>query len=203
MTNEYTEQDSDRVRAAEREQGSAGMPTQSLGELPPQYANMPMAAAPARRNNNLPAIALLGIGIVMLLANLAGRLVDSRIDLQPGLILFTISSCFLFFSFWKRIYGLLIPGCILAGVAVGATFADLTDGVSVLWGLSLGFFSILFLGRSLFNQQHPWPAIPGVILFAVGTLVAMSNLPGLFSLGLIWLPLALIGAGLYLGWGRR
>jgi hypothetical protein len=42
-----------------------------------------------------------------------------------------------------------------------------------------------------------------VILFAVGTIVAAAHLPGLFVGGLVWMPLLLVGAGLYLGWGRR
>ena len=120
-----------------------------------------------------------------------------------GMVLLTIASCFLFFSFWKRIYGLMLPGAILAGLSLGVTFADVTGGVSVLWGLALGFLAILFLGRALFNQTNPWPVIPAVILFAVGTIVAASNLPGLFVGGLVWMPLLLVGAGLYLGWGRR
>lgn len=100
------------------------------------------------------------------------------------------------------LYGLLIPGSILAGLSVGVAFADMTDGISVLWGLALGFVGILLLGRALFGKQSSWPAIPAVILFAVGGIVAAANLPGLFVGGLIWL-LLLIGAGLYLGWGRR
>ena len=119
------------------------------------------------------------------------------------MILLTIASCFLFFSFWKRIYGLMIPGAILAGLSVGVTFADVTDGVSVLWGLALGFLTIFFLGRALFNQTSPWPVIPAVIMFAIGTIVAAANLPGLFAGSLVWMPLLLVGAGLYLGWGRR
>lgn len=202
MANEYTEQDTERARATERSQGSAGMPTQTLGELPQSYATTGMATYPARRNNNVPALALVGIGMLLLISNLGGNLFG-RVDIAPGMVLLTIASCFLFFSFWKRIYGLVIPGSILAGLSLGVPFADLTEGVSVLWGLSLGFLAILVLGRSLFNMRHPWPAIPAVILFAVGTLVAVANLPGFFGLGLVWLPLALIGCGLFLGWGRR
>ncbi len=203
MANEYSEQDTERVRATEREHGSAGMPTQNLGELPPSYANATMAAYPTvRRNNNMPALALIGIGILVLISNLGGNLFG-RIEIAPGIVLLTIASCFLFFSFWKRIYGLVIPGSILAGLSIGVPFADITHGVSVLWSLSLGFLAILVLGRALFNMRSGWPAIPAVILFAVGTLVVVSNLPSFFGLGLVWLPLALIGAGLFLGWGRR
>jgi uncharacterized membrane protein len=198
MSEQYTERDTERARAAERGVGSAGMPTQNLGELPPTYAGPGSAAYPAPRNNNLPALALIGVGLVMIVAQLS----RGALEIEGGMILLTIASCFLFFAFWKRIFGLLIPGSILAGLSVGVTFADMTDGVSVLWGLSLGFMAILLLGRSLFGMRSSWPAIPGVILFAVGTMVAISNAPGFLAAGLVWLPLALIGAGLFLGWGR-
>lgn len=188
----YSEQDTERARQADR--SSAGLQTQ---QLTPPYAG---AAAPvAHSNNNVLALALIGIGTLLFL----GRLAPFHIEYEGGMVLLTIASCFLFFAFWKRIYGLLIPGSILAGLSVGVALADMTDGVSVLWGLSLGFTGILFLGRALFGARSSWPAIPAVILFAVGTIVAAANLPGIFVGSLVWLPLLLVGAGLYLGWGRR
>ena len=190
MGSHYTEQDTERARQAE--QSSAGVSTQQL-------AYPPASAAPVPRRNNLAALALIAVGVLMLL----GRLAPMQFEFEGGMVLLTIASCFLFFSFWKRIYGLMIPGAILAGLSVGVTFADVTDGVSVLWGLALGFLSIFFLGRALFSRERAWPIIPAVILFAVGTIVAAANLPGLFVGGLVWMPLLLVGAGLYLGWGRR
>jgi hypothetical protein len=191
MNSHYTEQDTERARQAE--QSSAGISTQQLAY--PPTASVP----PAAGRNNIAALALIVIGVVMLL----GRIAPFEIEYTGGMVLLTIASCFLFFSFWKRIYGLMLPGAILAGLSVGVTFADVTDGVSVLWGLALGFLSIFFLGRALFNQTSPWPVIPAVIMFAIGTIVAAANLPGLFVGGLVWMPLLLVGAGLYLGWGRR
>src|SRR5262245_24531497 len=196
MPIEYSEQETERVRQAEGT--SAGMPTQSLGPAPV----VGPAMAPARGvgdRNNLLALALIAGGALMLF----GYLPNSRLEIEGGLILLTIASCFLFFAFWKRIYGLLIPGSILAGLSVGVTFADITNGVSVLWGLALGFLAILFLGRALFNQQSNWPVFPAVPLFAVGVIVAVANLPAMFAGGVMWLPLLLIGAGLYLGWNRN
>ncbi len=191
MSSNYTEQNTERARQAERT--SAGLTTQQLS----QASSTSVVLAP--RRNNLAALALIAVGVVMLL----GRVSPVRFQFEGGMVLLTIASCFLFFAFWKRIYGLMIPGAILAGLSVGVTFANVTHGVSVLWGLALGFLSIFFLGRALFNQPNAWPAIPAVILFAVGTIVAAANLPGLFVGGLVWMPLLLVGAGLYLGWGRR
>jgi hypothetical protein len=191
MSSHYTDQDTARARQAE--QSSAGMSTQQLAYPPP--ASQAVAAG----RNNIGALALIAVGVIMLL----GRIAPLQLEFEAGMILLTIASCFLFFSFWRRIYGLMIPGAILAGLSLGVTFVDVTDGVSVLWGLALGFLSIFFLGRALFNQSSPWPVIPAVILFAIGTIVAAANLPGLFVGGLVWMPLLLVGAGLYLGWGRR
>ena len=194
----YTEEDSERARAAEH--SSAGRDTQPLA---PQS---PASAAP--RQNNMAAIALVAVGVFMLLGRMLsdGPLFGMQ-DLDSskftgGMILFTIASCFLFFSFWRRIYGLLIPGCILAGLGMGVPLASLTHGTSVLWGLALGFFAIFVIGRGLFNVRAPWPVFPAVILFAIGAIVAIANLPAFFAAGVIWLPLLLIAAGLYLGWGR-
>jgi hypothetical protein len=124
-------------------------------------------------------------------------------DVTGGMVLLTIASCFLFFAFWQRIYGLLIPGCILAGLSLGVPFAELTHGVSVLWGLALGFFSILLLGRGLYGTRSTWPVYPAIVLFAVGIITAVANMPAFLAGGLLWLPLLLIGAGLYLGWLRQ
>src|SRR3954470_16681652 len=182
MGSHYTEQDTERARQAE--QSSAGIPTQQLAYRPAA------SAAPAPRRNNLAALALIAVGVIMLLA----RLTPLQFEFGGGMILLTIASCFLFFSFWKRIYGLMIPGAILAGLSIGVTFADVTSGASVLWGLALGFLSIFFLGRALFSPSRAGPVIPAVILFAVGTIVAAANLPGLFVGGLVWMPLLLVGA---------
>ncbi len=194
MAGNYSDQDTERVRQAER--SSAGLPTQNLSGAP---LISPTPAARVPRRNNLAALAMIAIGMLMIL----GRLAPLRLELEGGMVLLTIASCFLFFSFWKRIYGLLIPGCILAGLSLGVTFADVTNGAAVLWGLALGFVSILFLGRSLFNQRNNWPIYPAVPLFAVGVIILATSLPALFTGGLVWLPLLLVGAGLYLGWGRR
>jgi hypothetical protein len=193
MPTEYSEQDTERARQAEH--SSAGLATQSLGSLPPSGPAARAAGGP----NSLLALGMIAVGVLMLL----GRLPNSRLEIEGGMVLLTIASCFLFFALWRRIYGLLIPGSILAGLSLGVTFADITDGVSVLWGLALGFLAILFVGRALFNVRSSWPVYPAVPLFGVGVIVAVANLPWLFAGGLFWLPLLLVGAGLYLGWGRN
>jgi hypothetical protein len=196
MSEHYTEQDSERARAAER--SSAGMATQHLSlpsDIGPAVTSAPVSAG----RPNVIGMLLVGLGALLLMS----RLGAAQLEVTGGMVLLTIASVFYFFGFWRHIYGLIIPASILAGLSVGVTFADLTDGVSVLWGLSLGFLTIYALGATLFKQRSTWPTIPAVILFAVGLIVAVSNLPAFFGAAMIWAPLLLIGAGLYLGWMRR
>jgi hypothetical protein len=205
--------DSDPEAPWRTDDSSAGAQTRYLDPAPAGHLS-----AATRRRNTLIAYALLGIGVIMLL----GRLMlwsggppmppmspmpslfrGPTIDIVPGMILFTIASVFLFFAFWRRMYPLIIPGFILVGLSAGVTLVDLTGGVSVLWGLALGFVAIYLVGNALWRIRQPWPLFPAAILFAVGTIVAMTQLPAFFATGLLWLPLVLIGAGLYLGWMRR
>lgn len=195
MRPEYTEADTENARRVD--QSSAGVQTTQLGAPPLQSASTPAQAV--SRTNNLAALALLAIGVLLLV----GRVLPSDGEIMGGAVLLTIASCFLFFAFWRRIYGLMIPGSILAGLSLGVTFASITGGVSVLWGLALGFVAILLIGRTFFNVRSAWPVYPAVPLFAVGVIVAIAQLPALFAGGMIWLPLLLIAAGIYLGLARR
>ena len=81
MSSHYTEQDTARARQAE--QSSAGLPTQQL-------SNVPASAAPVSRRNNLAALALIAVGVLMLL----GRIAPVQFEFEGGMILLTIASCF-------------------------------------------------------------------------------------------------------------
>lgn len=205
MRTEYSEQDTERARAAER--SSAGRETQQLAG----GAGSTLAATPEQRRRRGAGVALLILGALLMLGRGAGLLSDGMeplldaagVDLTAGLFFLTIASCFLFFAFWKRIYGLLIPGCIIAGFAAGVTFVDMLDGAPFFWGLALGFLAIFYLGRRLFHTRSSWPLIPGVILLALGAVTAAASLPGLTAGSMLIVPLLLIAAGLYLGFGRR
>lgn len=197
MTN-YGSTEQDHVEHVERieDETSAGLHTQRLA-LPSPSGAVPV---PYRSNrNNAVGIGLIALGILMAF----GRFMPDAGAITAGMILLTIASGFLFFSFWKHLYGLLIPGSILAGLGLGIPFAEMTNGASVLWGLALGFAAIFVVGRALFNQRSPWPMFPAIPLFCVGAIIGIASLPSILSAGMLWFPLLLIGAGLYLGWGRR
>ncbi|MBC8161692.1 MAG: hypothetical protein H7Z42_10785 [Roseiflexaceae bacterium] len=207
MQTDYT--DDQTARARELEKSSAGYQTQPL-TLPPSVAPTPVPSR-GRSPLGLAMVLLGGVVLIGYLLNMlfgwsviALLLLDSG-ELQAGLILLTISSCFLFFAFWRRIYPLFIPGCVLLGLSVGVPLADLTDGVSVLWGLSLAFLAIFGIGRTLFPQLGKatiWPIFPSIILFAVGTIIAIANGSTLLLSGVALLPLLLIALGIALGMRR-
>lgn len=179
---------------------SAGRVTERLTTSEVPIRSLPAAPrlpAFAQRQHNLLGIGLIAVGVLFTMAQLL-----SGANIEGGLFFLTIASGFLFFAFWRRIYGLMIPGCILAGLSFGVTFAELTGGVFFFWGLALGFLSIYLLGRALFRVDGPWPLYPAVALFGVGMIAAVAQLPAFLASGLALLPLLLIGAGLYLGWGR-
>ena len=201
MHTDYT--DHDTARAREFERSSAGYQTQPL-----------VAPVQRSRSRSLLGVLLIALGCLLLIGYVIARSsgigglpdlrLPSRGEITSGLILLTIGSCFLFFAFWRKLYPLLIPGCILAGLSVGVPFAALTHGASVLWGLSFAFLSMLLLSRTLFSWQRvmSWPIIPAVVLFAVGAIIAIANLPSFLLGGAILLPLLLIALGLVLGRAR-
>lgn len=170
---------------------SAGLQTQRLS--PPTVGGD--AGRPVSSRNNLIGLALIVLGLLLPI----GRLLPDPGALTAGMILFTIASLFLFVAFWRRIYAMLIPGSLLVGLSFGVPLADLTSGISVLWGLAAGFLGILFLGQMLFNRRSRWPVIPAIPLFLVGVIVAIAQLPTFLAGSLMVFPLLLIGAGLFLG----
>jgi hypothetical protein len=88
---------------------SSGLQTRRLS-LPDQSGAAPVPHQ--AKHNNSVAIALIILGVLMAL----GRLVPDAGAITGGMVLLTIASGFLFFAFWRRIYGLLIPGAILSGL---------------------------------------------------------------------------------------
>ena len=200
-----TTNDTQHVERIESGQSSSGWPTQRLS-APSQPAltatQFPTASRPGsypRNRNNAAGIALIVVGLLIWLF----RGAPSNDEITAGMILFTIASPFLFLAFWRRIFPLFIPGAILAGLGLGIPLASITNGISVVWGLALSFVAIYLLGRRLFNIRVPWAVtIPAVVLFAIGVIIGIGSGPIFFGASLMWVPLLLIGAGLYLGWGR-
>jgi hypothetical protein len=95
-------------------------------------------------------------------------LLRDRINLSGGLVLFVIGALFIAGYFSSRNYGLLIPGCILAGLGAGEFIGDSS------LGLGLGFIAIFAIDTLVRGRTSAWwPLIPGVII--AGNAVADRN----------------------------
>jgi hypothetical protein len=114
------------------------------------------------------------------------------------IILLLIGGLFIAAYFFRRAYGLLIPGCILVGIGLGAignnTILGVGDFTQV--GLGIGFIAIYVIDRIYRNPAtHWWPLIPGGILLLTGIGTLSGDLGRLIRDG--W-PLLLVLAGLLL-----
>lgn len=193
MSYGYSEDDTERARQQER----AGQQPASSPPAP-GYAR-PGPHAPLQQRHRALALALIGLGMIML----AQQVLPGSDSLTGSMVLFIISGCFWFFALWRRIFGLMIPGAILAGIGLGIPFAEFSSGASVVWGLALAFMTIAVLGRAIFNVRSAWAVIPAVILFGVGLIITVLNLPQILGAGVFLGPLLLVGLGLWLSMNRR
>lgn len=116
---------------------------------------------------------------------------------EEAVMLFAVGSIFLYFYFRHRKYGLLIPGCILMGLALAVVgdrgFYALGDFDQI--GLGLGFLAIYVIAKAYQGRSHWWPLVPGGILVINGLLEGHAAVRRLLHDG--W-PLLLIAAGILL-----
>jgi hypothetical protein len=109
----------------------------------------------------IPGLVLIIIGIFFLLAQ--------YFEFGPGLFVLLLGTAFFVAYMFTRAYGLLIPGCILAGIGVGLLFErTMNSGVTISLGLGLGFIVIYVVQKIFGNASHWWPLIPGGVLVLVG-----------------------------------
>lgn len=131
---------------------SAGMETRPL----------PTGRQRRRPNRIVAILPLLLLGSMFLL----DRFALGSINWGLGALLLTLSICFFVAAVWQRNFAFCIPACILAGLSVGLPVAAVLGPVPLIWGLALGFSTLFFLGRALFNEREPWPLFLGGALFA-------------------------------------
>jgi hypothetical protein len=141
---------------------------------------------------------------VLLIAIGLGLLAVLLTDVGGEVFLGAVGLGFLAAYASTRNYGLLIPGAIITGLALGIGAASLgaPDATGVL-GLGVGFLWIVILDR-LWAPPRPgwwWPLIPGGILSAIGIgeLVGAGDLPA-YAMPVV---LIVVGAALLFGRGGR
>jgi hypothetical protein len=133
---------------------------------------------------DMVAYALIAVGVVALL----GRLSGGAGWLWIGLI----AVAFLWAWVTQKSYGLLVTGCILAGIAVGFLLES-------SWGWNGAFLISLGIGFIMIDRletrQNKWPFYVGAILAVLGLLIGILETG---FLGSFWFALLLIGAGVFI-----
>jgi hypothetical protein len=135
----------------------------------------------------IPGLILIVLGVMFLLMQ--------YFEFGPGLLLVLLGMAFLIPYVLTRSYGMLIPGCILAGIGIGLMFdrPPLSTSVAVPIGLGLAFIAIFVVQLIVARSSHWWPLIPGVILVLAGVAEGVPQAQTLIEKG--W-PLILVLIGL-------
>jgi hypothetical protein len=144
----------------------------------------------------LIGVLLIGFGVLLFLLLQVGVGAEA-IPLLIGLGFLTAYGA-------TRNYGLLVPGCILAGLGTGIVVASAGGpGAAPVLGLGLGFLTIAFIDGLVRRRTGWlwWPLIPGGIL----TLVGLTSVPETRTAFRIVVPAVLVVVGLWLiiGYRRR
>ena len=144
---------------------------------------------------------LIVVGMILLASQLVEGLADHVWTLLIG-------GLFVAGYFYRRAYGLLIPGCILLGIGLG----NLGEGSILQFGdfdsiaLGLGFVAIFLIDTLYRGRSHWWPLIPGGVLLVSGLAEGSQAFEDLLTVGwpaiLILIGLIIL-AGAFRGAGRR
>ena len=166
--------------------------------------DLPTMTQPARERKGLAGgTVLILLGVALLIGPLTGWQFT-------WLALPTLAVIFLAWGLIMRSFGLIIPGGILAGIALGTALMQnrpgLLDGPD-----NGGLFLLCFAaGWGLITLLSPlteggfrwWPLIPGGIMAVVGTALLTNQLHTLAWLNIAG-PLLLIGLGVWVIFRRR
>lgn len=121
-----------------------------------------------------------------------------RLDSSPEhLFLILVGGIFATAYFYRKAFGLLIPGGILMGLGFGLVYDDvypdslfLVDGESAAFGIGVGFLLIYAISLVYERRNRWWPLIPGGFL-------VVASLPDFFWMDdvLDFWPLAVMAVG--------
>jgi hypothetical protein len=139
---------------------------------------------------DLVAYALIGLGVLALLARLTGGAGWIWIALVAGALLAAYAQ--------QRTYGFLVLGGVLAGTAIGLLLQQAYprfDGVFLI-ALGAGLVAV----DRVEPREPRWPRAVGLGLAALGFVLALLNAGVLSS---AWFALLLIAVGAVLLWRRR
>ena len=108
-----------------------------------------------------------------------------------------IGGLFMAAYLYQGAYGLLIPGCLLLGLGLGAIGKRVMPGAVDFdaLGLGVGFVGIYVIALASAGRSHWWPFIPGLALMIAGLASGHTGFERLLAQG--W-PLILVLLGLVL-----
>ncbi|MEJ5198562.1 MAG: hypothetical protein WHX53_06535 [Anaerolineae bacterium] len=161
---------------------------------------------PSTRRSIIAGLALIAFGVLMLLGQL------QMLGGAELLILPALAVIFLAWGLLTRTFGLIIPGGILIGVALGGylveqPFADMAEpmrGAIFLLAFAAGWVLIALLSPLSTTGFQWWPLIPAGVIGGLGGLLLAGDagLQVLRALGYLW-PIALIAVGAWILVRRR
>ena len=146
------------------------------------------------RANTVPALVLIGIGVVLFVAQLT--------EVGAEAVVAVIGAGFLIAYAATRTYGLLIPGSIMTGLGIGIIIENEalgSQGEPVLLGLGIGFLAIYAVDAVVRRAEaHWWPVIPGGIITTIGVLIGTGRESWLENAGSWWPAILIVIGGLIL-----
>lgn len=155
-----------------------------------------------KKNSAASGIGLVILGMIFL--------VSQYVDFDGFLVLPALGIGFIGWSILSGNKGLMIPGGILSGIALGSFLADSVmatrlegdaSGGLFMLGFAAGWFAITILTLIFFGEFQGWPLIPGGIMALIGIGIFTDGvlLQLLSNIGRFW-PVILIAIGLSIVW---
>jgi len=136
-------------------------------------------------------------GIILILLGLSFSGIRFIIGFHHNTFFLLLGGLFIAAYFYKDLYGLLIPGCLIIGLGITSGHFGLfrySPYYNTL-GLGLGFVAIYVIDLLNKGKSHWWPLIPGGILTFLELSTRPYNFWGFFHV--IW-PIIIILLGLYM-----
>ena len=136
-------------------------------------------------------------GIILILLGLSLSGINIFAGFRGNTILLLLGGLFIAWYFYNNAYGLLIPGCILTGLALSSI------GNHYFWnspynsqlGIGIGFIAVFVIDLINNGKSHWWPLIPGGIMVFTALGQGAFGLRNLFRMA--W-PVILIILGLWI-----